>query len=382
MDASKKNILFLINGLGLGNSTRCQAVIDELCEMGYQISIATSGNGLLYFKAQNYPIFEMRSFAYGNNKNKFSLIKTLLLIPTIVKNLISNYIQLFKILKATQYAAIVFDSDYTVSCLCFFQHPPLIALNNSQFVVNFLKNQQNNPRSIGGQYWIERLDSLFHNIIPDLVISPSLISYHSNTKKIRSVPVIVRNDFVPQARRGFAKKILVMLSGSQFKTNLVALTDPRLSSFQIQILSDKTDLQKNIQKIKYIYNNTALLKEADILVTNAGFSSISEAYILQKPLICLPIANHAEQYANAKIVEKIGFGTIANEYNIVDKLIEVSNNYERIKKSFLQQKPTNGAHLAAQIIHKAVTASSAKKAKALTWANLYQALLGLVKSKL
>ena len=37
-----RRILFLINGLGLGNSTRCLAVIEKLIEKNYEVSVITS----------------------------------------------------------------------------------------------------------------------------------------------------------------------------------------------------------------------------------------------------------------------------------------------------------------------------------------------------
>ena len=47
----KRRILFLVNGLGLGNSTRCHAVMQRLIEHGAEIQVVTSGNGLWYFQS-------------------------------------------------------------------------------------------------------------------------------------------------------------------------------------------------------------------------------------------------------------------------------------------------------------------------------------------
>ena len=44
-----KKILFLINGLGLGNSTRCFAIIERLKLLNAEISVITSGNGKWFF---------------------------------------------------------------------------------------------------------------------------------------------------------------------------------------------------------------------------------------------------------------------------------------------------------------------------------------------
>jgi hypothetical protein len=46
--------LFLVNGLGLGNSTRCHAVMQELAEGGCRLHVLTSGNGFNYFNDKPY----------------------------------------------------------------------------------------------------------------------------------------------------------------------------------------------------------------------------------------------------------------------------------------------------------------------------------------
>ena len=44
-----KKILFIVNGLGMGNATRCHSIIEILDEHDYLTDVVTSGNGLEYF---------------------------------------------------------------------------------------------------------------------------------------------------------------------------------------------------------------------------------------------------------------------------------------------------------------------------------------------
>ena len=39
-----KKILFLVNGLGLGNSIRCYSIIERLKKQNNEITVVTSGN--------------------------------------------------------------------------------------------------------------------------------------------------------------------------------------------------------------------------------------------------------------------------------------------------------------------------------------------------
>ena len=67
--------LFVINGLGLGNSTRCEPIIDLLEKGGHDLHLATSGNGLFYYEGNNNleTIYELKTLKYGTSKDGFSL---------------------------------------------------------------------------------------------------------------------------------------------------------------------------------------------------------------------------------------------------------------------------------------------------------------------
>ena len=68
-------ILMLVNGLGLGNSTRCHAIIQRLQEEGAHVEVVTSGNGLWYFEGRPEVsvLHEIESLYYGKKKGKLSI---------------------------------------------------------------------------------------------------------------------------------------------------------------------------------------------------------------------------------------------------------------------------------------------------------------------
>src|SRR5438132_14328408 len=70
---------FVINGLGMGNSTRCHAVIEHLAEAGCRIHVLTSGNGLAYFKDKDCveSLTPMESFFYSGKRGGISGWSTL-----------------------------------------------------------------------------------------------------------------------------------------------------------------------------------------------------------------------------------------------------------------------------------------------------------------
>ena len=55
------------------------------------------------------------------------------------------------------------------------RHIPLLALNNADVVHECYRRFSGVPSSIRAQFWcVEEPDYLFHRMIPDLVVSPTL----------------------------------------------------------------------------------------------------------------------------------------------------------------------------------------------------------------
>ena len=80
-------LLFIVNGLGLGNSTRCDAIITRLIKRGLDIDVLTSGNGLQYFKERPdiSNLFEFESFYYASKHGELSGWRTILSLPNFLR---------------------------------------------------------------------------------------------------------------------------------------------------------------------------------------------------------------------------------------------------------------------------------------------------------
>lgn len=361
----KKRVLFIINGLGLGNSTRCSAIIHELFALEYQIDVITSSNGLSYFSESNEVanLFSFHPLLYGKANGKLSILKTILMLPGIFILFIKNCLFLKSLLRKNNYRAIIFDSDYTaLSILGLRQRPLLIAINNAAVIVEECKKNSNLPRNIHMQYRIEKMDYWFHNIVPDLVICPTF----NNPKQIKNPKIkctlsIIRSGLISKPKAPVVKNILVMLSGSQFGSDTNFLSKlPILNNVKISVIGKSGISSEQISFYGKIFNNLELMNAADILVINAGFSAVSEAIILKTPAVVIPIENHAEQYINSLLFEKHGLGLIATQENAHEKILELLTNFQTFSaahKNF--HTSANGAKETLRIIDQCITSSGA-----------------------
>jgi Glycosyl transferase family 1 len=212
-------ILFLVNGLGLGNSTRCHAIIQRLVEFGAEVQVVTSGNGLWYF--QSVPgiarLHEIESLYYGVKDGRISIGRTLGAVQDFAAILRRNGRKLASIVSGWRPDVAVTDSVYTFRP---FKRAgiPLVALNNADVVHQAYRRFHDRPPSIRAQFWcIEEPDYVFHRVVPDLVISPTLDPTLPEVGgNIRRVGPIIRRGLSSGIARSPVQNVLVMLSGSRF----------------------------------------------------------------------------------------------------------------------------------------------------------------------
>ncbi len=351
---NEKKILFLANGLGMGNSTRCYAVIERLVEKGAVVDVMTSGNGLKFFSEKQGKginrLIETKSFKYGKDSSgKLSAFKTLLSIFQLAAVYIANNKLVKSYIKENQPSLVVTDSEY-VFLPMWFSNIPIVALNNSDMVVTSFFKFPNKPFSIYPQFFlVEFFDFMFHLIVADKVISPRLDCSKSFGKKFIKVPPIVRKDVTGDLLEGVVKNGVIMLSGSTFGSN-VDLHGEKFP-FQIDVIGREGENDEGLSFHGKLVNNLHILNKADFLVINAGFSAVSEGVCMRKPLIVIPVENHAEQYINAKMVEGLGCGFMATAEDMADSIKTITQKIEDFReKCKLLGWEQSGAEEASRVI--------------------------------
>jgi UDP:flavonoid glycosyltransferase YjiC (YdhE family) len=354
MTQRAKKILFIVNGLGLGNSTRCDSIAQRLARNGCEIDVMTSGNGLLYFRGCSYVanVVELRSVYYGSKHGKLSMWNTLFAIPDLLMILKANVNRLKALLANNSYAALVIDSDYMVWWLKKAIRIPIIALNNADIVIQECNKLPVLPKAIRMQYVVERCDGWFHRTVPQLVLSPSILKQDDGPGKVKHFAPFIREGLVVRPPTTDLKRILVMLSGSGFgsKTDFVKQWTPP-PGVSVDVVGRDGMSQDSITYHGKTFVNQSIVNQADMMVVNGGFSAVSEAVVLRKPVIVIPVENHAEQFINASIIERAGLGLVATEDNVVDKMREMMARFGDFVESHRQFGcETDGAARAARLI--------------------------------
>src|SRR5262249_18043160 len=283
-------------------------------DRGAEIQIITSGNGLWYF--QSVPgigcVHEVESLYYGVKEGRISIVRTLTAVANFAAILRRNARKMAKILSEWRPDVVVSDSVYTFRP---FKRSgiPFVALNNADVVHKLYRRFSDRPPSVRAQFWcVEESDYLFHRMVPDLVISPTLDPGLAEVGgNVRRVGPIVRQGFSPAAARSPASCVLVMLSGSRFGSPVMF----HRTDWPFEVVGRPAPPNwHGGGRIRFhgkLLDNRALVEKADMVVVNGGFSAVSESFSMRKPLVVIPVPNHAEQWINARTIEQLGVGMSA-----------------------------------------------------------------------
>ena len=350
--------LFLINGLGLGNSTRCHAIIQRLRQHDVDIGVVTSGNGLWYFdgRPEIGSLLELHALRYGQIDGQLSILRTLTNSGRYLRIMRRNAELVAAVLDRVRPNVVVTDSVYNLAPMqrrCI----PVIALNNADVVRHAFRAFTDRPRSIYPQFYaIELMDYLFHRFRPDRVISPSIDPHTpSPSFPFQRVGPIVRIGYESKETSSPTRKVVIMLSGSVFGMP-VTLTRSR-PGVRIDVVGrPPPDGWSNSDGLYYhgrVRDTAPILADADLVVVNGGFSAVSELFWMKKPMLVVPVPNHAEQWINARTVKKMGVGDLISEKNIEAAIWPALDRISSFRAAYDNLPPSpDGAQQASEVILK------------------------------
>ena len=356
-----RRILFLVNGLGLGNSTRCYAVMRRLLAAGAEVELVTSGNGLWFFadKTDVGRVSEMPSLRYGASGGRLSVAATLRQAGEMLSALRRADAVVAAAIARFRPHAVVADSTYSFRAVRR-AGVPLAAINNADAVLRGMAGFRDWPAAVLPQFLcVELADYLYHRFIPDLAVSPRLDPADTAaTGPFRAVAPIVREECRTVTESGRRpEQVTIMLSGSVFGSPVVLprRRDGRGGGPNIDVVGrqppDEGTAPPGVTYHGKLRDSLTLMRQADLLVVNGGCSAVSEALVLGKPMVVLPVPRHAEQWVNSRIVRHLGVGIAAAESELEDAIDAALADIDRLRAGY-RALPSfgDGATRAAELI--------------------------------
>jgi uncharacterized protein (TIGR00661 family) len=302
------NILYGVPGEGMGHATRSKVIIDYLLQRGHQVKIVASSRAFTFLD-KNFPgkVVEIKGFHFAYKDAEVSKLKIFTLnIKDAPKNFIYN-------LKKEKLIIQNFKTDLVISDFESFSYLfarkyklPIISIDNMQVMNRCgldidIANEEKNNFLLAKQIVKAKVPGC------DQYLISSFFEADIIKKNTQLVPPIIRQAIL-NAKTSTGKHILMYQTSSSLKTVQQVLQQLPNETFYVYGMNkDFTEgnvVFKSFSEKGFIDD----LSSARAVIANGGFSFISEAVYLKKPVYSFPIHNQFEQWMNAAYIQKLGYG--------------------------------------------------------------------------
>jgi uncharacterized protein (TIGR00661 family) len=342
---SKKKILYSVCGEGMGHAIRSGVIIEELLK-SYDVFIFSSDRAYKYLNNKFDNVFEIEGFntIYEDNQvmNRKTLFNAIKSTPT---NLKENYAILYKKAKEFKPNIIISDFENYSSILSKLINVPLISVDNIHMItktkIDYPPESQREMLKAKG-------------IIKSYIIRPRFYIltsfFYPQIKNIENTvvyPPVIREK-IRNLETKYDDYIVVYQTSSNNEDLINALKE--IDEKFIVYGFNKKEVDENLTFRRFNEDQIYFdIKNSKAVITNGGFSFITEAIYLKKPIYSIPAKGNFEQLLNGYYVEKLGYGVMTREIDL-NKLKNFLLNLEKYQESLKSNKNHDNHGIIQKII--------------------------------
>ena len=343
----KKVIFYCICGEGMGHAIRSSVIIDRIKDK-YDVYIFSSDRAYKYLNEKFDNVYKIGGFNTVYINNKVSNTKTLMnAIKRNPLNIKEGYEELYKKARKLSPDIIVTDFEIYATMVSKLLSIPLISLDNihmiTQTAIDYPPKHQGEMLKAKG-------------VIKSYVIKPKIhiltsFFYPKIKPKKRAVlyPPVIREDILKLEPT--IENHIIVYQTSKESVKLVEQLKSLNEKFIVYGFNkDKTDenLTYKLFNEDEFYNDLA---SAKAVICNGGFTFISEAISLKKPIYSVPAIGNFEQTLNGFYVQKLGYGEYHEKMSPqkVEKFLKRLSKYQ---KKLAKVKKTNNDGIVNELIYR------------------------------
>lgn len=326
-------IFYAVGGEGMGHATRSEAVINNLLLNGHKIVIFSYERAFDYLTksfAGKDNILEIKEIAGVNfiyEQNEFKLGKTVLHeAAKIDEFLLKNSFIITNSIVKYNPNLIITDFEPFSNFFSKLSKIPLICIDNINFAAKCAIDKKY-ARLFSNRFieYVLKFDGDY-NYITTVFDVPLKAKYQHNTSLVGP---IVRDYFYKNTKK--EKDFILVYQTSKSNNKLFPVLKQTDQEYVIYGFNedhrDGNLLFCKSGKEKFAED----LISCKGIITNGGFSLISEAVTLNKPIYSIPVKHQGEQEMNGYYIEREGWGITSKEINI-DDLKQFLDNLEKYKR--------------------------------------------------
>lgn len=304
-------IIYGLCGEGLGHASRSRILIHYLLKQNHEIKIVAGGKTYHYLSKEFSGVEKIESARFFYKENRVRLLYSILWMTyrTVAYSL-KSFRNVRRIIKKFQPDVVITDADPISHYAGFFSGIKRISVDNPQAVV-FRKYKIK-----FGEFWswfsliVALRLSLFgadkyliydffdEQIDDDCVvfIKPLIQEGIIHQKPVYGTHIFVyqttiTTEYISEVLKKFNETFILYGFNKEFR--------------------DGNLIFKRFNEDEFYHD----IASAKAVVTNGGFTVLSEALYLKKPVFVLPLKQQFEQILNGRFIERLGVGVSSKEFN-------------------------------------------------------------------
>jgi uncharacterized protein (TIGR00661 family) len=294
-------ILYGVAGEGRGHASRSAVVLKHL-KKKHKVMIVGGGKAYDHLKGPFRDVRKIHALRLAYKKNKVhyqTAINAIKDFPLGRKNSLQVLSEIFDDFKPE---LVISDFEYFSALMARRHGIPLISLDNNHIIA---KTRIDVPTREIDNYLAARLavNSIVRGASDYIICTffyPKPLS-----SNVHLVPPIVNPNV--ERKRKESKHVFVYQTSDSNRD-----LERMLRSIEQDFIVYGFDRNETVGNVTFRgFNRTKFdldLSSSRAVITNGGFSLMSEALVLGKPILANPIGRHFEQFCNAHYLEKLGYG--------------------------------------------------------------------------
>lgn len=303
-------IIYGVNGEGLGHATRSTPIIEELIKKN-EVKIF-AGRRAYEYLSKRFNVEKIYAFDIIYKKNEVAIIETLaknsLLFPIFG---VISIIKIFLIMRKFRPDIIISDFEPFTHLVANLLRVRIISIDNQHILTNC---RIRFSKRFFLDYIISKIVTILFTGFSTYYIVTTFFYPGVIKKRTFLVAPIIRSK-VLKLKPQKGKHIIVYQTSRSYTTLLPILKQLKNEEFRIY-KADREGKEDNIIFRRFMEEQFLKdLATCKAVITNGGFTLISEAIYLDKPVLSVPVKKQFEQILNGIHVSQAGFGEHHQDIN-------------------------------------------------------------------
>ncbi len=321
-------IWYSVFGEGMGHAMRSAPIIEHLLSKKHKLIITAGDKAYPYLKEMfGEIVHKIHSAHFVIDNNEVNLTKTFMNFVNNFKiETKENVLKIYNQIKRFGPEIVISDFEPVSHYFASILKIPVISIDNIQVITKceIKVDKKYLPIFYASQILINSFE-----LESDKYLLCSLKKFPTKKENVFLVPPILRTE-VLRAKPFESKNVLVYQTSSTNQTLIELLKRIKNQKF---IFYGMNTSKKEGNVIFKKFSSSGFIKdlsECKAAILNGGFTGISEAVYMKKPVLIVPVKNQFEQIFNGETVKEMGIGDWHEELdeNKINKFIKKISKYK------------------------------------------------------